>query len=122
MSSIKNVYFQNIDEDFYNEIYPFFINLKNSSSQNLNEEDQIYFNEIKDYITKNNSLPFKFNSQELLYFKKHPQSIWPDLLIVKEVVNSMKNKKWGRILFTSSIGTKFGGGKTTFAYSFYQNI
>ena len=39
------------------------------------------------------------------------------LLIVKEVVNSMKNKKWGRILFTSSIGTKFGGGKTTFAYS-----
>jgi NAD(P)-dependent dehydrogenase (short-subunit alcohol dehydrogenase family) len=39
------------------------------------------------------------------------------LLIVKEVVNSMKNKKWGRILLTSSIGTKFGGGKTTFAYS-----
>ena len=36
---------------------------------------------------------------------------------MKEVVNSMKNKNWGRILLTSSIGTKFGGGKKTFAYS-----
>ena len=30
----------------------------------------------------------------------------------------MKKNKWGRILFTSSIGVKFGGGEKTFAYSF----
>jgi organic radical activating enzyme len=83
MSSIKNVYFQNSDNDFYNEIYPFFINLKNSINQKLNEEDQIHFNEIQDYITKNNSLPFKFNSQELLYFKKHPQSSWTDYFLFR---------------------------------------
>ena len=29
----------------------------------------------------------------------------------------MKKKKWGRVLLASSIGTKFGGGKLTFAYS-----
>ena len=36
----------------------------------------------------------------------------------KEVVKNMKKNKWGRILFTSSIGVKFGGGEKTFAYSF----
>jgi len=81
MSSIKNVYFQSSDKDFYKEIYPFFINLKNPL--NLNEEDEIYFNEIKDYIGINNSLPFEFNSQELLYFKKHPRSSWCDYFLFR---------------------------------------
>ena len=39
-------------------------------------------------------------------------------LISKEIINFMKKRKWGRILFTSSIGTKFGGGNDTFSYSF----
>ena len=38
-------------------------------------------------------------------------------LIVKEIINSMKKKNWGRILLTSSIGIKFGGSDVTFAYS-----
>jgi len=83
MSSIKNVYFQTSDNDFYKEIYPFFINLKNSSNKNMNEEDQIYFNEIKEHIEKNNTLPFEFNSQELLYFKKHPQNSWLDYFLFR---------------------------------------
>ena len=34
----------------------------------------------------------------------------------------MKKKKWGRILFTSSIGVKFGGGISTFPYSLSKFI
>ena len=29
----------------------------------------------------------------------------------------MKKRRWGRILFSSSIGTKFGGAQDTFGYS-----
>ena len=83
MTSNKNVYFQSDDEAFYKEIYPFFFSLKNSTANGLNEDDQKYLNEIQDYITKNNSLPFKFNSQELLYFKKHPQNSWLDYFIFR---------------------------------------
>ena len=56
MTSNKNVYFQNSDDDFYKEIYPFFINLKDAPINNLNKEDQIYFNEIQGYIEKNSGL------------------------------------------------------------------
>ena len=83
MTFNKNVYFQNSDESFYNEIYPFFFNLKNSTHNNSNIEDQIYFKEIQDYIEKNKSLPFKFNSQELLYFKKHEKSSWVDYFLFR---------------------------------------
>ena len=83
MTSNKNVYFQNNDETFYNEIHPFFINLKDSPINNLNKEDQIYFNEIQDYIEKNKSLPFDFNSQELLYFEKHEKSSWAEYFLFR---------------------------------------
>ena len=34
----------------------------------------------------------------------------------------MIKKKWGRIINSSSIGVKFGGGKNTFAYSLSKHI
>ena len=39
------------------------------------------------------------------------------LLILKQIHKLMIKSKFGRILLTSSIGTKFGGGKNTFGYS-----
>ena len=39
------------------------------------------------------------------------------LLILRHIFPGMVKKKWGRILMSSSIGVKFGGGKNTFAYS-----
>lgn len=39
------------------------------------------------------------------------------LYILKIIIKSMIVKKFGRILLTSSIGAKFGGGKNTFNYS-----
>ena len=40
-----------------------------------------------------------------------------NLLIIQKILKNMKKNKWGRILLASSIGTKFGGGENTFAYS-----
>ena len=39
------------------------------------------------------------------------------IYIIKKLVPSMVRHKFGRILQTSSIGVKFGGGKNTFNYS-----
>jgi len=40
-----------------------------------------------------------------------------NILIIQRLLKDMKKKKWGRILLSSSIGTKFGGGDLTYAYS-----
>ena len=40
-----------------------------------------------------------------------------NLLIIQKILKNMKKNKWGRILLASSIGTKFGGGNLTMAYS-----
>ena len=44
------------------------------------------------------------------------------LLITKVVLQGMKKRKWGRIVLSSSIGTKFGGGEKSFAYSLSKFI
>ena len=40
-----------------------------------------------------------------------------NLLVIREVVKGMKKRKSGRIVLSSSIGTKFGGGLNTLGYS-----
>ena len=60
----------------------------------------------------------KFNMLKISDINQHLNvNYFSSLLIVREGVNSMKSRKWGRVLLTSSIGTKFGGGEKTFAYS-----
>jgi len=44
------------------------------------------------------------------------------LLVIRNSIDNMKRKKYGRIINTSSIGTKFGGGNSTFAYSLSKYI
>lgn len=40
-----------------------------------------------------------------------------NLLVIREVIKGMKKRKSGRIVLSSSIGTKFGGGFNTLGYS-----
>jgi len=42
--------------------------------------------------------------------------------IIKKIVKNMIKNKWGRIVQTSSIGVKFGGGKNTFNYSASKHL
>jgi len=44
------------------------------------------------------------------------------LLIIRRSINKMIKKKWGRIVNSSSVGTKFGGGHTTFEYSIAKHF
>ena len=44
------------------------------------------------------------------------------LLIIRKYLNNMKEKKWGRIVNSSSIGVKFGGGEKTFEYSMSKHL
>ena len=44
------------------------------------------------------------------------------LLIIKNSIKNMKKKNYGRIINTSSVGVKFGGGHSTFAYSLSKHI
>ena len=39
------------------------------------------------------------------------------LLFLKFILKGMASRKWGRVVNTSSIGTKFGGGKNSLCYS-----
>lgn len=41
---------------------------------------------------------------------------------IRQIIKYMKKKKWGRILISSSIGTKFGGNKNTYLYSLSKHM
>ncbi len=43
-------------------------------------------------------------------------------LIIRNTLKNMEKKKFGRIINTSSIGVKFGGGRSTFSYSLSKHI
>lgn len=52
------------------------------------------------------------------YFLRHLNiNYYSNLLFINAICRFMIQKKWGRILLSSSIGTKFGGSKETFFYS-----
>ena len=44
------------------------------------------------------------------------------LLIIRSSLSNMVKKKWGRIVNSSSIGVKFGGGDKTFGYSIAKHL
>jgi|TARA_Y100000389_G_C17457190_1_gene518942 3-oxoacyl-[acyl-carrier protein] reductase len=40
-----------------------------------------------------------------------------NFIVTQKIINSMIKKNWGRIVYASSIGTKFGGSNNSFVYS-----
>tara|TARA_B100000965_G_C19173971_1_gene575842 strand:- start:240 stop:623 length:384 start_codon:yes stop_codon:yes gene_type:complete len=44
------------------------------------------------------------------------------MLIIRKSIKKMLKKKWGRILNSSSVGVKFGGGGQTFEYSLSKHL
>ena len=57
----------------------------------------------------------KFTTQSI-YDHLNVNSI-SSFLVIKTIISGMKKRKWGRIVNTSSIGTKFGGALNNFPYS-----
>lgn len=44
------------------------------------------------------------------------------LLVIRKSIKKMIKKKWGRVINSSSIGVKFGGGKKNFEYSLSKHL
>ena len=70
------------------------------------------------YITNQSFENFKVKE---FYKTINANSLIP-LLIIRKSLNNMKKKNFGRIINTSSIGVKFGGGKSVFLYSLSKHI
>lgn len=70
------------------------------------------------YISDQSFLNFKFKE----IFKTLKINSLVPFLIIRNSLKYMEKQKYGRIINTSSIGVKFGGGKKTFAYSLSKHI
>ena len=90
--------------------------LLNKKSEKKKLEDFKSFDVIINLIGYiDNKSYFESNYDNLI--KSLNANFLAPLLIIKNSINHMKKRKFGRIINCSSIGTKFGGGKNTFNYS-----
>lgn len=66
---------------------------------------------------------YSFNNFKIKEFYKtiNINTLLP-LLIIRQSLDHMKKKRFGRILNSSSVGVKFGGGENTFLYSLSKHM
>jgi 3-oxoacyl-[acyl-carrier protein] reductase len=78
-----------------------------------------YFSEFDSFVGLTGYIKFKtLNNFKVQDFHDHFNvNYLSNVLIIKKLLKNMEKRKWGRILLTSSIGTKFGGHPNTFIYS-----
>jgi NAD(P)-dependent dehydrogenase (short-subunit alcohol dehydrogenase family) len=87
------------------------LNFKNTLKQFRNDYDIII--NLVGYISNSSFQNFKpIDFQKTIY----ANTLIP-LMIIRKSLQNMKKKRFGRIINTSSIGVKFGGGENTFLYS-----
>ena len=91
------------------------LNEKNLKSIFDNDYDVVV--NLVGYVGKKNFL--KFDNSEITKTLKI-NSIFP-MLIIRNCLKKMIKKRYGRIINTSSIGVKFGGGNS-FAYSLSKHV
>ena len=95
---LNNINIKNLKNYFDND-YDIIVNLVGYVSKQSFADFQI--DEIQKTILINSLIPF---------------------LIIRHSLKHMENKKFGRIINTSSVGVKFGGGLNTFSYSLSKHI
>ena len=88
--------------------------------ENLNKFDNNY-DIIINLVGYINGKSFEKSTIKSLEKSLRVNSIIP-LLIIKKSIQKMIKKKWGRIVNSSSIGVKFGGGNQTFEYSLAKHL
>ena len=94
---------------------------KNINSKNLNKKFDSNYDIIVNLVGYISNQTFlNFDIKELQKTLKI-NSIMP-LMIIRNSLNNMIKKNYGRIINTSSVGVKFGGGGNTFSYSLSKHI
>ena len=92
------------------------INIKNLSDSFDNNYDVII--NLVGYVSNQSFLNFNIKETQKTILIN---SLIP-FLIIKNSIKSMIKNKYGRIINTSSIGVKFGGGANTFSYSLSKHL
>ena len=98
-----------------------FLNSEKKINQKLNDLSKIKFDSVINLVGYIDNKSFKNFKIEDLIKSIRVNSIVP-FFIIKKILPNMEKKKFGRIIQTSSIGVKFGGGKNTFNYSLSKKI
>ena len=97
------------------------MDLDNINSKNLKKKFDSNYDIIINLVGYISNQTFlNFDIKELQKTLKI-NSIIP-LMIIRNSLNNMIKKNYGRIINTSSVGVKFGGGGNTFSYSLSKHI
>ena len=78
-----------------------------------------FFNKIDIFISLTGYLKIKELPQANIndFYNHINVNYLSNFILTKKIIGNMQKKNWGRILYASSIGTKFGGSKNSFIYS-----
>ena len=97
----------------------FKFDLKNISSFEKNVDKNKIFNNIDIFISLTGYLKLRtMKNVKAKDFTDHFNANYlSNFIITKKITNFMKKNNWGRIVYASSIGTKFGGSNNSFVYS-----
>ena len=89
-----------------NQVENFF--KKKSAAKNVD-----IFISLSGYLSFSNFENFKIKE----FYNHLNVNYLSSMIFLRFVIKNMIKKKWGRVLLTSSIGTKFGGAENTYMYS-----
>ena len=95
--------------------------LSHSNSKNIIKKFDDNYDVIVNLVGFINGKTFKNFTIKTLEKTIRVNSLIP-LLIMRKSIKKMVKKKWGRIVNSSSIGVKFGGGDKTFEYSLSKHL
>jgi len=104
----------------YNKLKTFKFNLKNINRfEKYVLKKKSFFKCFDAFVNLTGYLkPTSFQNFRIKDLNEHLNvNYFSSLLVTREVLKGMEKRKWGRIVLSGSIGTKFGGGANTLAYS-----
>lgn len=103
----------------YNSLKTFKLNLKDARTVEKFIKKKSFLKNIDIFVSLSGHLSFAdFEKFQIKDFYTHLNiNYLSNIIIFRSILKNMVKKKWGRVLFTSSIGTKFGGAENTYMYS-----
>lgn len=95
-----------------------FSKIQNNKLKKIFDKDYDVIINLIGYINNISYSNFNFEN----FFKTIRINCVVPLMIIRNSLKNMVKKKYGRIINTSSVGIKFGGGNNTFVYSLSKHI
>ena len=99
-----------------------FLNINNF--EKFIKKNKKFFHNFDSLVSLTGFLKLKnFKNFKIQDFTDHINvNYYSNILIIRELLKSMQRRKWGRIVLSSSIGSKFGGSDQSFIYSLSKSM